>query len=167
MKIPVNHIAALIIIALFVSGCEKDETKQLNLSGKLIDHTDCKNGRKAVNETPDTLSCINYSFDSQNNKLSIQHINAGFNCCPDSLYCTAGISNDTITISEFEAKAGCWCECLYDLDVELNGVGSGKYVIRLVEPHSGNQSKIIFSIDLSKNISGSFCVTRKIYPWGQ
>jgi hypothetical protein len=45
-------------------------------------------------------------------------------------------------------------------------VGSGKYVIRMIEPYSKNQAKIIFSIDLSKNKTGSFCVTRKNYPWG-
>jgi hypothetical protein len=76
------------------------------------------------------------------------------------------LSNDTIIISEHEAKAQCNCNCLYDLDLVINGVDSKEYQIKFIEPYSGEQKKISFKIDLTKEKNGSFCVTRKSYPWG-
>ena len=166
--------AIFIISTIFVivfPGCEnnKEDPGKLTLTGKLVSHTDCKNGKKSligIKEIPDTLSCINYSYDSLNHKLSIEHINAGFNCCPESIYCKIALKNDTITITEYEAKALCDCDCLYDLDIVVNGAVSGKFAIRFIEPYCGDQERIIFSVDLVKNKTGSFCVKRDQYPWG-
>jgi hypothetical protein len=171
MKTSINSILVFFFIGLIVISCEKEnaKNKQLNLTGQLISNSTCKNGLKstsATNITPDSLSCIDYSFDNLSNKLIIKHINAGFNCCPDSLYCNISLKNDTIVIQEFEAAALCDCNCLYDLDIEINGVDSKKYQIKLIEPYLSEQSEIIFEIDLTKNMNGSFCVTRKQYPWG-
>jgi hypothetical protein len=54
--------------------------------------------------------------------LTLKHVDAGFSCCPDSLYCNIGLKGDTILIQEFEKTAVCKCNCLYDLDIEINGV---------------------------------------------
>lgn len=170
MKTTIN----LILIFFFIGfiSCEKgnDNTNQLDLSGKLIKNSTCKSdfksGTSTIN-TPDTLSCIEYSYDNSSNKLTIKHINSGFNCCPDSLYCDVKLNSDTIIIKEFEAAALCKCNCLYDLNIELNGVTSKKYQVRFIEPYIGEQEQLIFEIDLTKDIDGSFCLIRKQYPWGE
>jgi len=107
MKTIIYSIFAGVAILLLVISCEneKENAKQLVLSGKILSHSDCKDLKSdLVFFTTDSLSCAEYSFDSSTNKLFIKHINAGFNCCPDSLYCNVTVSNDTIIIQEFESK---------------------------------------------------------------
>jgi hypothetical protein len=170
MRTLIFLILIVFSITLIVYGCEKsdDKNKQLILTGKLVSHTSCKNGLKSISGstlTSDSLSCINYSFDDSNKKLIIKHINAGFNCCPDSLYCKLSLSNDTVIIQEFEKSHNCKCNCLYDLEIEISGVDSKKYQVKLIEPYSGEQDKLNFGLDLGKDKNGTFCVIRKLYPW--
>ena len=171
MKSTINPIVIFLITGLFIYSCENEKTgsEQLKITGNLVNNSPCKNELKSnsgVFDTPDSLSCVEYSFDDSNNKLIIKHINAGFNCCPESLYCDVSLSNDTVIIQEFEAAALCDCDCLFDLDIELNGVSPQNYHIRFIEPYVENLEKLVFDIDLSKDKEGSFCVTRKGYPWG-
>jgi hypothetical protein len=137
--------------------------------GKLISHSPCKNEKLAdiATDIPDTQSCINYSFDVTAGKLYIAHINAGFNCCPESLYCTISIENDTLIIEEHEEMGLCNCDCLFDLEIEINEIGAGKYPVKIIEPYSYDQEKLDFTIDLAVDPAGSYCVTRNQYPWGQ
>jgi hypothetical protein len=164
-------ITALMIIGFAIYSCEKDKAnnQQLDFKGQLISKSVCKSNLKSttgITDTPDSLSCVDYSFDNSTNKLTIKHINAGFNCCPDSFYCNVSLSNDTIIIQEIERNPKCDCDCIYDLNIEIQGVDTKKYLIKLIEPYVGDQIKILFGIDLTKDKVGSFCVTRKQYPWG-
>jgi hypothetical protein len=165
----------LILITLIgghiIISCDKEQYhgQQPAITGQIIKNSTCKNNFKLASEnpvTPDTLSCTDYSYDSQNNKLTLKHINAGFNCCPEKLYCNVSLSKDTIIIHEFEKEALCDCNCLYDLDIEITGVVAKKYHIKFIEPYCGEQPQLIFEIDLSEETEGLFCVTRKRYPWG-
>jgi hypothetical protein len=167
-------ILSTCIIAVFVFSCEKDKNKdnanKLVISGKYLGHSECKSGNIFFDKTmitSDTLSCVEYSFNNTLHKLTIKHVNAGFNCCPDSIYCTFSYGNDTIRIEEIEQKALCECNCLYDLNFELNGITSEKYNLKLIEPYIGDQQPIYLKLDLTKDTIGSFCVTRKQYPWGE
>lgn len=163
-------LVILTVVALLISSCEEERRRDehLILSGKLIDHTNCKEFKSSaiLSDTPDTLSCVNYEFDPSSHKLLLKHINAGFNCCPESLYCRVSLNNDTIVIQEFEQTQGCHCNCLYDLEIEISGVESKRYNINFVEPYALKGESINFEIDLTKSIAGSYCVTRKNYPWG-
>ena len=155
------------IIGLIVFSCKEEaiNTEQLTVTGQLIKHTSCKDNFKSASEiTSDSLSCIDYYFDQ--NKLSLKHINAGFNCCPESLWCTISVKNDTIIVQEFEKSALCRCNCLYDLDIQVTGIAEKKYILKFVEPYCGEQEKLIFEIDLKEETEGLFCVIRKQYPWG-
>jgi hypothetical protein len=82
------------------------------------------------------------------------------------LYCKIELIGDTIQIQEYETASACRCNCLYDLDIEIEGVDLSKYQIKFVEPYAGDQAELIFWIDLTDEISGSYSVTRKNYPWG-
>jgi hypothetical protein len=159
----------LLAIGLLVIGCDKESNNPFSLSGKIVSTSACKNEQKSASvdsDTPDSLSCIDYSFDEAGKKLSLLHTNAGFNCCPKNLFCTVALRNDTITIQEFEKASECDCDCLYDLEIEISGVDTKKYRIKFIEPYVGDQEKIFVEIDLAKDKEGSYCVIRKEYPWG-
>ncbi len=158
-----------LIIGVFVLACEKEENPPVEITGQLITNTLCKDFFKSTSQsniTPDTLSCIAYTYNKVDSVLTIRHINAGFNCCPEELSCTIATRGDTIIIQEFEKSSVCDCDCLYDLDIQINSVLDKKYKIKMIEPYIRDQQELFFEIDLSVEVSGSFCVVRKRYPWG-
>ena len=161
-------VSIVFVIAFLFYCCTKQKSTQLTVSGVLASHSACKKGFDSTAQATtiaDTLSCIAYSFDELTNKLILIHINAGFNCCLDRLYCTITEKNDSIIIQEFEESQNCKCNCLYDLDIVINGIESKKYKIRFIEPYCGEQKKIIFGLDLANHKQGIICFTRKQYPW--
>ncbi len=161
----------IVLAAIFITdACEKEKADKSDLifSGKLTSYSDCKSFKTTAleSEKPDTLSCVNYSFDVLTNKLIIKHINSGFNCCPEILYCTITLNGDTIVIREDEKEALCHCNCLFDLDMEITGVEAKRYQVRFIEPYAGEQEELQFEMDLTNHPDGSVCVVRKQYPWG-
>jgi hypothetical protein len=162
--------AFILLLSLLVFACEHDNiNKELSgLSGKLISHSTCKSIKSAGldAETPTNQSCVEYSFDASNSRLSLKHINAGFNCCPDSIYCHVSLSHDTIIISESEESSLCNCNCLFDLEIEVSGVEAQEYQIKFIEPYAADQEKMAFGLNLLMDHAGSYCVTRTQYPWG-
>lgn len=82
------------------------------------------------------------------------------------MYIETTVKGDTIIIEEYEKNGICDCNCLFDLDIELQGVIAGKYQIKFIEPYAIGQQEILFEVDLTTNESGGYCVTRKKYPWG-
>lgn len=165
---PFNYLSlAGITILILTFSCE-NETEKLIFSGKMVSSSDCKSLKSnAFVSTSDSLSCAEYSYNEARNKLFIKHINAGFQCGADSLYCIVDISNDTIVIQEFDTPRQNDCYCLYDLEIQINGVESRKYHITFIEPERGNQEQISFGVDFSSQKKGSFCVERNRYPWGK
>jgi hypothetical protein len=170
MKPVMYSLLIFSLIAIIVFGCEKNnENNPENISGKLVDNSECKFDLKASSEamvTPDSLSCMEYSFDKENSKLTMKHINAGFNCCPGNLSCDVSLKGDTIVMKESEESFLCDCNCLYDLDIEVDGVAEKAYWIKVDEPYAGDQEKLVFEVNLAQHATGSYCVTRKMYPWG-
>lgn len=161
----------IFFIAIVIMSCEKESNtgNPPSFTGNLIDVSDCKYDTKStssLSETPDSLSCVEYLLDKDNYKLKLKHINAGFNCCPGDLKLNFTLKNDTIIIEEAESEPACNCDCIFDLDIEIEGVSAKKYQLLFIEPYVGDQEKLNFEIDLSQGASGSFCVTRKQYPWG-
>ncbi len=166
MKTITSSLLILSAIIAFIAGCEKDNSnRKLKFSGVLVNHSDCKQPLKSTLYA-DSLSCVEYSFDKEKNKLNLKHINSGFNCCPDSIFCDIKLIDDTILIQEYEEMSLCDCNCLYDLDIEVKGVAAQEYIIKFVEPYAIDMDKIEVKVDLENNPNGSYCVTRKHYPWG-
>jgi hypothetical protein len=168
MKTSIFVILILGFLSFTIYTCEDTkENESLTLNGAVIDHSDCKSFKSTFDdsETPDSLTCVKYSYDPVNNTLSLQHINAGFNCCPESLYCSVKLVNDTILIQEFEKNALCNCCCLFDLNIELEGVDIGMYTIKFIEPYCYEEEELIFLVNFGYQNSGSFCLVRHFYPW--
>jgi hypothetical protein len=156
-------------LLMFSCGHDKDENEPVTLSGSLVSHSECKSSKSdsVFIIASDSISCVEYTYDSVQKKLTLIHVNAGFNCCPDSLYCKVSINMDTILIREFEKAVLCDCDCLYDLNIEVEGVESKSYVIQFIEPYCGEQEQLLFGTDFSIHKEGSYCVNRTKYPWGQ
>ena len=157
-----NNIIVYIIFSFLIcsTGCKKDNVNNASepAEGELVNYSDCKN-LKIFEKGTDSESCIEYSYDKQNKTLTLKHINSGFNCCPENLYCEIDISADTVII------ALCNCNCLYDMDIEIINLESGKYFIKVNEPYYDGQDILFFNIDLNSETTGSFCVDRYNYPW--
>lgn len=171
MKTKFYYILIFSFFALFISGCDEENepnSQELELTTTILNNPSCKYGLKVApaDEIADTLSCVEYEYDASNQKLLLIHRNTGFNCCPEGFRVKTLVNENIITIQEFENEANCDCNCLYDLEIELTGVVAGEYTLNFDEPYAIDMQKISFSIDLTKETTGSFCVTRKEYPWG-
>jgi hypothetical protein len=164
VKLNVSFIAASLFLSL-LAGCCKEETINKPIEGRITNYTDCKQFTKSI-ETGDDKSCVEYSYDASAKALILKHINGGFNCCPDGLYCEVEISGNTIIVEEFENAALCNCECLFDVDIKIDGLESGMYRIRFIEPYCGDQEELEFTVDFTESPTGTYCVTRTQYPWG-
>jgi hypothetical protein len=165
MKRIMYFVLTALFLMVLVTSCET--TQEMVISGSLVSHSDCKSGlRVSELTTSDTITRVDYSYDATNKKLSLTHVNAGFNCCPDSLWCNIYTGVNSIIIKESEKESLCNCNCLYDLSIEINGVEKGKYELRFIEPYvPENVQQLYFDVDLEKKPSGSFSIVRNYYPW--
>ncbi len=156
------RLILFVSIALTMFSCNENSPTS-NMNGEITKISDCllKNGLST--KAPSTMSCVLYDFDGT---LHITHQNAAFNCCPGDITAVFQLQADTIYIYEFESDALCDCNCLYDIEFEINDLPAGNYVISLVEPYiSEENEKLIFPVDLNSTPSGSECVNRTSYPY--
>jgi len=137
--------------------------------GRVTGHTTCKAfgtaaGRYAV---PREKDCIEYAYDGHS-VLQLKHVNAGFNCCPDSLIAAFQIDSGEIIIDEADVLSdGCHCLCLYDLEYQISNLPLGQYHVRVNQPYLRPGADVLeFTVDLQLAPSGTYCVTRDFYPWG-
>ena len=163
----------LLFAFFFMASCEKTNDESLpkeEIQGGLIKHSDCKSfSNEKSSEVAADVSQADYFYDTLTNNLTLNHLNAGFNCCPSKLSCDFSIMNDTIFIEEkeeFNNDLACSCNCLYDLEILITGVEAKKYIVKFIEPRYSGDEKLIFEIDLTENKEGSYSVNRDSYPWG-
>ena len=169
-----HAVPALLILLLVFSACNKSDepvtpSDTTTPAGKLTAATECKIFLVSNVTSPDpkSESCLVFSFNAEKGLLMLRHINAGFNCCPGKLSADITVVDNIITIREMEEVADCRCDCLYDLDFEIENLAPGNYRIVIVEPYlSDTDTAIDFEVDLAKTPSGRHCVPRCCYPWG-
>ena len=64
-------------------------------------------------------------------------------------------------------NGGCYCLCLFDVDYEIVNLPPDEYVVTVIEPYvPPGEEPLEFMVDLRTTPSGSYCVTRDFYPWG-
>lgn len=159
------------LMALVILGCENTNEpgngENPDVTGRVTDNTDCKQFESAYGDLAvgDTVSCIEYTYNASEQKLILKHINTGFNCCPESLYCSVSTVGDTIIIEEFELSSLCDCNCLFDMDIEITGIRPQSYYLKVIEPYALDEEKLYFEINLVEDREGSYCVPREHYPW--
>jgi hypothetical protein len=153
-------------------GCKKSGDAQTTGSGVLLRYQGCKitvaDGANQANQMiapSNTRDCVYYQYDG-NGTLTLNHIDAAFNCCPGEITADILIDGKQITITEKESAQDCLCLCLYDLDYEFINLEPGDYTIRIIEPYKQEADlELEFTISLSSAASGSYCLTRDYYPW--
>jgi len=138
--------------------------------GSMTGYQGCKEFRKdgAADSIPADQDCIVYQYDGEG-VLLLEHVNAGFNCCPDEILADVNLQGNVITITEdesLEPGGGCDCLCLFDLDYRIDNLPPGEYTIRVYGMYLLGAEIIEFNADLGSSPSGTHCVHRDFYPWG-
>jgi hypothetical protein len=109
--------------------------------------------------------CVEYRYDGSG-ILYLDHINAGFNCCPGEIVADITITGGTITISEGETESACDCLCLFDVHYRIDDLPPGTYTITFIEPYRRGDDEVLeFTVELEGTASGSHCEERSHYPW--
>mgnify|MGYP007098393257 CR=1 FL=1 len=132
-----------------------------------VSYGECKSFLKSNNfhsDVPANQSCIYYEY--KDTQLKINHVNAGFNCCPEGISVEINKSNESIEITELEEYGLCDCLCLFDIEYSISYVEPAEYTFIFIEPYSNELNELKFTINLAEQSKGNFCVTRESYPWG-
>jgi len=130
----------------------------------------CKPFDAAVlaDSVPSNQDCAVYRYDAGNSVLYLDHLNAGFNCCP-VIGADMSVAGDLITITERESPDSlgfCFCLCLFDVSYEIWELPPGAYTIRFVELYlEPGDEPLEFPVDLATTPEGTLCELRPHYPW--
>ncbi len=169
-------VLSVFAVLLLWAACSEEDSpttgpSNTELTASKVTAGGCKVFEKTGVDTGITASnqdCIAYSYDTTGT-LHITHINATFNCCPDSFIVEPDLEKNVITIAEKEdlTGGGCDCLCLFDLEYAISGIQPGTYTIRVVEPYWSERvgPALEFSVDLTTLPTGTFCAIRTDYPW--
>jgi hypothetical protein len=158
------------VFCLACIGCEQEESDPIvanpAITGNLVSVDGCKSGfTKSVADR--NMGCIQFHYDAAAQKLTLVHINAGFNCCPEEIKAEVAVEKGVIRITESQRGANCRCDCLFDLNILVENVPAASFTVVVDEPlRNEKDTPIEFSIDLSKEVEGEHCVPRNFYPWG-
>jgi len=163
-----KNVGILIVglIALTGVGCEPQGNDLGPLAISVTSDMICRaNVPFKTGDPKPESSCIRYSYDGDS-VLTIKHLNAGFNCCPESFSTDIEVKGDSLIIREGEMKAGCRCNCLFNLDILVKNLPPDTYHVRFKEPYVENSlQQLVFDLDLKKVPEGEFCVTRPENWW--
>lgn len=153
----------ILVMSLFLISC--DDENQNNITSKVTYSSSCKSSTALYKGTPFNQTAVIFSYNGSD-KLILTHINAGFNCCPGTIYSESLLDGSKIVITEKETGQDCHCECLYDIIIEVNNVNPGKYSIIFNEPHAEQGPPIEFDANLTTSIQDTLYFERNYYPWG-
>lgn len=157
------YVPALAVAAILI-GCGSDEptgsgSPTSEPAVGYLGYRGCKSTDSISQSAPGAAQeCLVYSYDGES-LLEISHVNAVFNCCPDSLIGSISLTGDGITMTE-SGEGLCDCLCLYDLDYRLAGVAPGTYTLSVA-----GIADLEVTVDLAAEPSGRHCVDRSGYPW--
>jgi hypothetical protein len=164
------------ILLCTIVGCDglpgETQTGETKTGGIITASSGCTSnapGLKADAVYEDNKTYVIYDYSGTT--LSLKHINAVFNCCPTSIMATASVSAESIgnvltrsiVIEESEdtSQQGCSCVCQYNLDLQVDGVTAGTYVVKFNEPYFDEPDPVIeFTADLVTQPSGTFELER-------
>jgi hypothetical protein len=139
--------------------CIERDIIPVTASGYLKGYSGCKAGDYSFDggRFLSPGNCITFEYDGKK-VLHLKHINAVFNCCPDSILADIRISHDSITITERELHSGCRCLCNYDLNYEIINLKPDDYTFTFITPYSFPlMEPLMFTIDLRVDTTGVYC----------
>lgn len=163
---PTVSILLLLTLALLSAGCTEDNPVDgADPYGELLETVGCK----AAKGSADALlasgeECL--QWDLRAGVLNLTHVNAAFNCCPESLAAEVLIDGQSITVIEeefFGTNGECDCICLFDLHIAIYDLAPDVYTVSVSGPYS--PEPLDTTIDLVAQPTGSYCEDREVYPW--
>ena len=120
---------SLAILLLALCGCSNDESIKGASNGPFsvrdVANSGCKSTSHTRSEYPEY-----FEFKAcDGGYLSVNHVNAMFNCAPGELKIEATIDGNVIRILETEEKSLANCVCPYDLYCEVGPLSNGDYKV--------------------------------------
>jgi hypothetical protein len=171
-------LMCLISTVFFIQSCNENNTTKPTLAnnnniskGEFVSITECKNSH--IQKNDETLSKVQdcLELDYINDTLNIKHINAAFNCCPDSLHLISVTVKDfVITIDETKAIGKCFCDCLYDIVYQVKDLPKGEYKIKFIENmFYAEQGDVTLEclLNLNKDKHSGICLDRYAYLYNK
>lgn len=162
MKTKTLLLSALALFLLIgVTGCEKElsnentQIKDFSYFGCKKNKSDAVTGFAAVKGF-ESNEYIEYKADADG-YLHIKHVNAVFNCCPDTITATSSIDGNKISIVESETNPICNCICDYDLEYKLGPLSKRKYTLIFSRD---DQEYLRFNIDYNSSLKGRIVVPK-------
>ena len=159
-------MSGLILTMAGLNGCSSDDESQFHI--KNVANSGCKSMAATRGETRDDVP---YSLRQEyieykglaNGYLSLNHVNACFNCEPGELKMQATISGNEITIVETEQFQGANCICPYDLYCEVGPLEDGEYTITFWEGSELHQAttplkRAQFTVSYKNGLNGKHTI---------
>jgi hypothetical protein len=170
MKQQILLLCLLILSQVFFIKCKESNLQNIPekkaITAEVSWFSECLSNSPELFSTPDTLSCVKYSFDITTQTLQLKHFNSAFNCCPDEIFTEIIITNDSIIIEEKERTAMCDCLCLFDLTTLVKNIENKNYTVVIREPYIDEEQPFAINTNFYKSPTGEICITRNKYPWG-
>lgn len=155
-------IGAAVMLFVGMSGCSSDRENEgsadpSNFHVRNFANSGCKTwvGAREVTRSLDaTREYIEYKALADG-YLSLNHVNAMFNCEPGELKMQATVSGNEIRIIETEKQSLANCICNYDLYCEVGPLGNGNYTVIICrDSYEGEYAR--FNISYKSGLNDKF-----------
>jgi hypothetical protein len=159
-------VLLLLIPALLSTGCTEDNPALAeDAYGALLESVGCKTAEGDMEaQLASGEECLEWDLNGR--VLSLTHVDAAFNCCPESLTAEVLIDGSSITVIEgevFDDGGECDCICLFDLHIAVYDLTPDVYTVSVSGPYS--PEPLDTTIDLVAQPTGRYCEDREVYPW--
>lgn len=162
MKLKTLLFTALALFLLIViSGCEKKfsneniQIKDFSYFGCEENTSDVVTGFAAVKGF-ESDEYIEYKANTDG-YLHLKHVNAIFNCCPDTITVTTSMQGSNISIVESELAPKCDCICNYDLVYKLGPLSNQNYTLIF---NRYDQEFLRFTIKYNSSLKGKVDIVK-------
>ena len=147
MKMKQKKLALAILLAA-LCGCSSSDESSSEFHVRDVANSGCKSTSATRSENPEY-----FEFKAlPGGYLSVNHVNAMFNCEPGKLIVRASIDGHTIKIVELEETALANCICPYDLYCEVGPLSIGDYEVIFYRGSYENPVNS-FSIHYDRNLN--------------
>lgn len=156
-------LSALVLTIAGLSGCSSDEgtTSASNFHVKSFANTGCKDKGTTRGETRSDAELVSEYIEYKgldNGYLSLNHVNACFNCGAEGFNIQATISDNVIKIEERYNGLLANCICPYDLYCEVGPLADGDYTVIIYELYEdvdqAPYERARFNISYKKGMNG-------------